>query len=66
MALREGEIYRGSDPNCGCEITVTKSAPPTCKGTEQPKVRVSALQQTVNLIRGIFDEKDKFTISGKI
>ncbi len=37
MPLREGEIYRCPDPNCGCEITVTKGAPPDCKGNEQPR-----------------------------
>lgn len=26
MALREGEVYRCPDANCGCEITVTKGA----------------------------------------
>lgn len=37
MALREGEVYRCPDANCGCEITVTKGAPATCKGQEQPR-----------------------------
>ena len=26
MALKEGEVYKCPDPNCGCEITVTKGA----------------------------------------
>ncbi len=37
MALREGEVYRCPNANCGCEITVTKSAPAGCKGQEQPR-----------------------------
>ena len=37
MALRQGEVYRCPDANCGCEITVTKGAPETCKGQEQPR-----------------------------
>jgi hypothetical protein len=37
MALKEGEVYRCPDAKCGCEITVTKSASPTCKGKEQPR-----------------------------
>ena len=38
MAWKEGEIYQCPDPNCGCEVTVTKAQqasqggdrPPTC------------------------------------
>ncbi len=26
MAIKEGEIYRCSDPECGCEIRVIKGA----------------------------------------
>ncbi len=37
MALKEGGIYRCPDTNCGCEITVTKSAPPACRGNELPR-----------------------------
>jgi hypothetical protein len=37
MALQTGEVYRCPDANCGCEITVTKGAPATCKGQEQPR-----------------------------
>jgi hypothetical protein len=28
MALKQGEKYRCPDPNCGCEIEVTKGAQP--------------------------------------
>jgi len=31
MAFREGQVYRCVDPACGCEVTVTKSAPPDCR-----------------------------------
>lgn len=37
MALKQGEIYSCPDPSCGCEITVTKGAPPTCGGTQTPR-----------------------------
>lgn len=36
MAFREGEVYRCPDATCGCEVTVTKGAPPTCSGTHDP------------------------------
>ena len=35
MALKEGEVYTCPDPNCGCEITVTKGAGPG--GGNQPR-----------------------------
>jgi hypothetical protein len=46
MALKQGEIYRCPDPNCGCEVTVTKGAaagkggnlnPRCCCGKEMQK-----------------------------
>jgi hypothetical protein len=37
MALTQGEVYKCPDPQCGCEITVTRGASPTCKGTELPR-----------------------------
>lgn len=37
MAFKKGEKYRCPDPNCGCEIEVTKGAPPTCAGKENPR-----------------------------
>jgi hypothetical protein len=37
MALKEGEVYKCADAECGCEITVTKSAKPDCKGNQQPR-----------------------------
>lgn len=36
MAFREGEVYRCPEENCGCELTVTKAAPPTCSGNNNP------------------------------
>jgi hypothetical protein len=36
MALKEGDVYECPDPNCGCQVTVTKTgkdggtAPPRC------------------------------------
>ena len=37
MALKEGEVYKCPDPNCGCEITVTKGAPPGKGGELAPR-----------------------------
>ncbi len=36
MPLRHGEVYMCPDPKCGCELTVTKPAPPDCPGTQNP------------------------------
>ena len=36
MALREGEVYRCPDQDCGCEVTVTRSAAENCRGQENP------------------------------
>lgn len=36
MPFREGEVFRCPDPACGCEVTVTKGAPPTCEGDLNP------------------------------
>ncbi|SFO59381.1 hypothetical protein SAMN05216207_11006 [Pseudonocardia ammonioxydans] len=32
MPFREGEVFRCPDADCGCELTVTKAAPPACTG----------------------------------
>ena len=37
MALQKGEVYRCSDAECGCEITVTKGAAPGKGGNEAPR-----------------------------
>lgn len=37
MPLKQDERYRCPDPQCGCEIQVTKGAPPTCKGNIKPR-----------------------------
>jgi hypothetical protein len=46
MAVKQGEVYKCPDPNCGCEITVTKGcalakggdlAPHCCCGKEMVK-----------------------------
>ena len=37
MPFKKGEVYRCPDPNCGCEITVTKGAPASCNGQSQPR-----------------------------
>ena len=36
MAFKLGEAYSCPDPSCGCELTVTKGAPPDCEGTSDP------------------------------
>src|SRR5437016_7364209 len=37
MAFKQGEVYKCPDPKCGCEITVTKGAAPTCHRTQAPR-----------------------------
>lgn len=37
MPFKQGEVYRCPDLNCGCEITVTKGAPPSCNGQNAPR-----------------------------
>lgn len=37
MAFKEGEIYRCPDPECGCEIKVTKGAAPGKGGDQNPR-----------------------------
>lgn len=34
MPFREGEVFRCPEEDCGCEVTVTKAAPPTCTGKQ--------------------------------
>ncbi len=36
MPFKQGEVYQCPDPKCGCELTVTKAAPATCAGTQNP------------------------------
>ena len=35
MAWKEGEVYQCPDPNCGCEVTVTR-VPQAGQGGDQP------------------------------
>ena len=37
MALQKGERYRCPDPNCGCEIEVTKGAQSGAGGNQAPR-----------------------------
>lgn len=37
MPFKEGEVYRCPDPDCGCEIRVTKGAPASCNGQSAPR-----------------------------
>lgn len=37
MALKQGDVYRCPDAQCGCEITVTHSANPECRGNQNPR-----------------------------
>lgn len=36
MPFREGEVFRCPDTHCGCELAVTRGAPPTCEGNQDP------------------------------
>jgi hypothetical protein len=37
MTLKQGEVYRCPDAQCGCEITVTHSANPDCRENQKPR-----------------------------
>jgi hypothetical protein len=37
MPFQKGDRYRCSDPNCGCEIEVTKGAKPGAGGNQNPR-----------------------------
>jgi hypothetical protein len=37
MALKQGEVYRCPDPECGCEITVSKGAALGKGGNQNPR-----------------------------
>lgn len=37
MPFRDGEVYRCPDPECGCEIRVTKGAQPGKGGDLNPR-----------------------------
>lgn len=37
MALKTGERYHCPDPNCGCEIEVTKGSEPGGGGDQPPR-----------------------------
>lgn len=49
MAFQEGQVYRCNDDNCGCEVTVTKGAPATCGGTQNP---TCCCGKTMDLVNG--------------
>lgn len=36
MPFQEGDVYRCPESTCGCELTVTKGAPATCQGDQNP------------------------------
>ena len=36
MAFKQGEVFGCPDQSCGCELTVTKPAPPDCQGAQNP------------------------------
>ncbi len=47
MSFKKDEVYRCPDPECGCEITVTKGAAPGKGGNLPPRcVLPSALHQS--------------------
>jgi hypothetical protein len=37
MAFKTGERFKCPDPNCGCEIEVTKGASESCNGEQSPR-----------------------------
>jgi hypothetical protein len=36
MAFKQGEVYKCPDPECGCELTVTRETPPGKGGNQAP------------------------------
>ena len=36
MAWNKGDVYSCPDPNCGCEVTVTKAPQPGTGGNNAP------------------------------
>jgi len=51
MAFKQGEVYKCPDPNCGCEITVTKGAAPVISGRIQLLFRRRAGDPTLDPAR---------------
>jgi hypothetical protein len=47
MALQKGERYRCSNVDCGCEIEVTKGAPPGKGGNYPPRCCCGEAMQQV-------------------
>ncbi len=37
MAFKEGQVYKCPDPDCGCEVTVTKGAAAGKGGNSAPR-----------------------------
>jgi hypothetical protein len=37
MPFKKSDHYKCPDPNCGCEIEVTKGAPASCEGNAKPR-----------------------------
>lgn len=48
MAFREGQVYRCPDESCGCEVTVTRGAPATCQGEQDPSCCCEKTMQLVS------------------
>jgi len=48
MPFKKGEVYRCPDESCGCEVTVTKSAPESCSGTQNPTCCCGKTMEKVN------------------
>ncbi len=43
MALKPGEVYQCPDPECGCEVTVTKAPSPGKGGNQNPRCSMTCL-----------------------
>jgi len=37
MALKKGETYDCPNPDCGCQVQVTRSANPSASGNDNPR-----------------------------
>jgi hypothetical protein len=47
MAFQTGEKYRCPDPECGCEIQVTKGAAPGKGGNQKPRCCCGKEMETI-------------------
>ena len=65
MAFQEGEIYQCPDPNCGCELTITKTAAPDRLGHVDPTCSCGKLMEPLELGAGLLRGRRQAVYAGK-